>query len=547
MSSSTACSGRSSAKTSSGGSSSASRVIVGAAEHRRRAARGARHALGHRLGEQRARPGGVPVIAESPRVRMSVLGIVVFALFASLFAAPLLPAGDGHRPVPGGRAGEPDPGRAGRGAARPHPRPQRQGPRRQPHLGAGHRSTAPCSTSSRTTSAPRVLTELAEALARAEQAQDGRGARGRPRQQALQPLRAGARRRRRARGAQDLDRRARRRAARRRGRAGGRAPLPVRPARRPRARLHGPDHRRGVRGEGRLAEAVHAQRQDREVRRREDLRGRPARHARARGRSRSTPRTSPIRVVDEDDRRSPATTSSSTSTSTCRPQAEQALQSGLDIAKDRPCTGCQSTPKAEKGSTVVLDPKTGGVIAMASYPTFNPADFVDGISDIEWADLTAEENNTPLNNWAIQGQYAPGSTFKPFTAVAGLESGLITPDTTVLRRRRVRGARLHAATRARSATTGASLRRGRPAPVAHRVVRLLLLRPRRPVLDPAGPPRRARDVRRPPQAVGLRQRHRHRPVERAGRPHPVAGVAGRVLRRASGASTAPTAGAPATT
>lgn len=113
-------------------------------------------------------------------------------------------------------------------------------------------------------------------------------------------------------------------------------------------------------------------------------------------------------------------------------QAEQALQSGLAIAKDRPCTGCQAKPNPQKGSTVVLDPKTGGVLAMASFPSFNPADFVDGISDREWAALTAEENNTPLNNWAIQGQYAPGSTFKPFSAVAGLQSGLITPDTTVL-------------------------------------------------------------------------------------------------------------------
>ena len=112
-------------------------------------------------------------------------------------------------------------------------------------------------------------------------------------------------------------------------------------------------------------------------------------------------------------------------------QAEQALRSGLEIAKTRPCSGCPSKPVAKKGSTVVLDPKTGGVLAMASYPTFNPSDFVDGISDIEWAALTAEENSTPLNNWAIQGQYAPGSTFKPFSAVAGLESGLITPDTTV--------------------------------------------------------------------------------------------------------------------
>ena len=114
-------------------------LVVGAAQHHRSRPSWCapmRWATGSV--EQRARPGGVPVIAESPRVRMSVLGIVVFALFASLFAAPLLPAGDGHRPVPGGGPGEPDPRRARRGAARAHPRPQRQGPRRQPHLGAGH-------------------------------------------------------------------------------------------------------------------------------------------------------------------------------------------------------------------------------------------------------------------------------------------------------------------------------------------------------------------------------------------------------------------------
>jgi penicillin-binding protein 2 len=112
-------------------------------------------------------------------------------------------------------------------------------------------------------------------------------------------------------------------------------------------------------------------------------------------------------------------------------QAEQALQSGLKIAQTRPCSGCPVLPKGEVGSTVVLDPRTGGVLAMASYPSFNPAQFVDGISDSEWELLTAEENNAPLNNWAIQGQYAPGSTFKPFSALAALEAGLITPDTTV--------------------------------------------------------------------------------------------------------------------
>ena len=112
-------------------------------------------------------------------------------------------------------------------------------------------------------------------------------------------------------------------------------------------------------------------------------------------------------------------------------QAEQAIQSGLAIAKDRPCTGCPGPPKGEKGSSVVIDPNNGGILAMASFPTFNPAEFVDGISDAEWGYLTDEANNAPLNNWAIQGQYAPGSTFKPFTAMAALEAGLITPETTV--------------------------------------------------------------------------------------------------------------------
>jgi penicillin-binding protein 2 len=139
----------------------------------------------------------------------------------------------------------------------------------------------------------------------------------------------------------------------------------------------------------------------------------------------------PIRVVDEDPP-IPGDDVVLNLDIDLQAQAEQALQSGLEIAQDRPCSGCQAKPKAEKGSAVVLDPKTGGVLAMASYPTFNPANFVDGISDDEWAYLTAEENHAPLNNWAIQGQYAPGSTFKPFSAVAGLESGLITPDTTVL-------------------------------------------------------------------------------------------------------------------
>lgn len=111
--------------------------------------------------------------------------------------------------------------------------------------------------------------------------------------------------------------------------------------------------------------------------------------------------------------------------------AEQALKSGLDKAARRGSFGYDAPNVGAVGSTVVLDPNNGGVIAMASFPNFSPADFSDGISQTEWAFLTDKANHFPLNNWAIQGQYAPGSTFKPFTANAALTVGLVTPQTTI--------------------------------------------------------------------------------------------------------------------
>jgi penicillin-binding protein 2 len=111
--------------------------------------------------------------------------------------------------------------------------------------------------------------------------------------------------------------------------------------------------------------------------------------------------------------------------------AEQALKSGLDKASKRPSFGYDAANVGQVGSTVVLDPNNGGVLAMASYPSFAPADFVDGISESEWDFLNAKENHYPLNNWALQGQYAPGSTLKPFSAASGLAAGLLTPHTTI--------------------------------------------------------------------------------------------------------------------
>ncbi|MGQ0431760.1 MAG: penicillin-binding protein 2 [Microthrixaceae bacterium] len=111
--------------------------------------------------------------------------------------------------------------------------------------------------------------------------------------------------------------------------------------------------------------------------------------------------------------------------------AEQALQTALTRAASRPPRGDDAPNVGKVGSTVVLDPNTGGVLAMASFPTFSPADFVDGISEKEWTLLSDPVNHFPLNNWALQGQYAPGSTFKPFTASAALSAGLIAPNSTV--------------------------------------------------------------------------------------------------------------------
>lgn len=83
-------------------------------------------------------------------------------------------------------------------------------------------------------------------------------------------------------------------------------------------------------------------------------------------------------------------------------------------------------------ASVAIDPRDGQVLAIASYPTYDPNLFVGGISEADYEAIAGEdrgdEHNYPLLNRATAGQYAPGSTFKLFSAYAGLENGLITPD-----------------------------------------------------------------------------------------------------------------------
>ncbi len=86
--------------------------------------------------------------------------------------------------------------------------------------------------------------------------------------------------------------------------------------------------------------------------------------------------------------------------------------------------------EGESAGVVVMDVKTGDLVTIASAPTFDPNKFVRGISVPDYRALTSNKYR-PLANKTVQGLYPPGSTFKMITALAALEAGVITPETTV--------------------------------------------------------------------------------------------------------------------
>lgn len=86
--------------------------------------------------------------------------------------------------------------------------------------------------------------------------------------------------------------------------------------------------------------------------------------------------------------------------------------------------GFSKTNEAKAGAAVVMNVKTGEILAMASYPDYEPELFVNGISQKKLDEYNKGDN---IFNRAISGVYAPGSTFKMITAIAGLETGAITP------------------------------------------------------------------------------------------------------------------------
>ena len=82
------------------------------------------------------------------------------------------------------------------------------------------------------------------------------------------------------------------------------------------------------------------------------------------------------------------------------------------------------------GALVAIQPDTGQILGFVSRPSFDPNRFAKGISYADWIALI-QDKNKPMLNRALQSQYPPGSTFKIITAIAGLEAGVITPETKV--------------------------------------------------------------------------------------------------------------------
>ncbi len=80
------------------------------------------------------------------------------------------------------------------------------------------------------------------------------------------------------------------------------------------------------------------------------------------------------------------------------------------------------------GAVVVLNPKSGAVLAMVSYPSYDLNLFSRGMTSLQWEAL-ASRQNAPMFNRLTQGRYPPGSIFKPFTAAVALESGAMTKET----------------------------------------------------------------------------------------------------------------------
>ncbi len=83
-----------------------------------------------------------------------------------------------------------------------------------------------------------------------------------------------------------------------------------------------------------------------------------------------------------------------------------------------------------RGAFVAIEPETGDILAFVSKPNFNPNDFVEGIDSVTWKELN-DSPQKPLYNRPLKGIYPPGSTYKPFMALAALETKMRTPSQSI--------------------------------------------------------------------------------------------------------------------
>jgi len=111
--------------------------------------------------------------------------------------------------------------------------------------------------------------------------------------------------------------------------------------------------------------------------------------------------------------------------------AQEALVLGIQRARGRVFSQTGQHFLAPAGGVVVLNAQTGEVVAMASYPTYDPSKFVGGVAPSYYKFLNDPANNFPLLDRAMQSAYPPGSTFKPFMASAALDSGTMSPGSTL--------------------------------------------------------------------------------------------------------------------
>ncbi|WP_030845971.1 penicillin-binding protein 2, partial [Streptomyces sp. NRRL F-4474] len=103
--------------------------------------------------------------------------------------------------------------------------------------------------------------------------------------------------------------------------------------------------------------------------------------------------------------------------------AERELNNAMIDARKVHDRNTGRTYEADSGAVVVMETRTGRIVAMASNPTYDPNAWVGGISAKDYASLTDKESNYPLLNRAIQGQAAPGSVFKVVTSTAAVNAG----------------------------------------------------------------------------------------------------------------------------